>query len=295
LIFIRQFLARAKPLRSSLRAFFALLLWTGAAFAASDAAPPPSLFDPHSRASALGAVPAGPDASKPLRFLTADDYPPFEFVGADGALAGYNVDLARAICTEMKATCTIQPRRWDNLVDALDAGEGDAIIASLRATPANRARLRFTAPYYLTPGRFISLSSAGAVDVRPESLRQATLGVEAGSAHEAFLKEFFARSTLKSFPDRAALLAALRDRKIDLAFGDAVTFAIWMNDPQAGGCCAFQGGPFLEPAFFGEGVGLAVRPDADALRRALNGALQRLDERGALAELYLKYFPIGFY
>jgi polar amino acid transport system substrate-binding protein len=294
-------LARAKLFRSSLRAFSALLLsallpWGGVALAASEpAAPPPSLFDPHSRASAPGALPAGMDVSKPIRFLTADDYPPFEFVGADGTLAGYNIDVARALCAELKANCTIQPRRWDNLIDALDAGEGDAIVASLRATPANRTRLRFTVSYYLTPGRFISLAGASAIDARPEDLRQATIGVEAGTAHEAFLKEFFARSTLKSFPDRAALLAALRDKKIDLAFGDAVSFAIWMNDPHSGGCCVFRGGPFLEPAFFGEGVGMAVRPGDDALRRALNGALQRLDGRGVLTELYLKYFPIGFY
>lgn len=294
--FIRQFPASAKLFRSSLAAFSALLLGGAAAIAASEpVAPPPSLFDPHSRISAPGALPAGVDATKPIRFLTADDYPPFEFVGADGTLAGYNIDLARAICAELKANCTIQPRRWDNLIDALDAGEGDAVVASLRETSANSARLRFTAPYYLTPGRFLSLAGAGGIAVRPEDLRLATIGVEAGTAHEAFLKEFFTRSTLKSFPDRGALLAALREKKIDLAFGDAVSFAIWLNDPHSGGCCVFAGGPFLEPAFFGEGVGIGVRPDADALRRTLNGALQRLDERGVLTELYLKYFPIGFY
>lgn len=250
----------------------------------------PSLYDPHNRLAA-----PAPDSVKTIRFLTADDYPPFEFIGADGALAGFNIDLARALCGELKATCTIQPRRWDNLLDALEAKDGDALVASIKETPATRARARFTSAYYLTPGRFVSLAGAKAFDVRPEALRQATIGVEAGSAHEAFLKAFFARSTVRAFPDRAALMAALRERKIDLAFGDAVSFAIWMNDPRSGDCCVFQGRPFLEPAFFGEGIGVAVRPDDQDLRRALNWALQQLDERGVLTELYLKYFPIGFY
>ncbi|HUO53906.1 MAG TPA: transporter substrate-binding domain-containing protein [Rhodoblastus sp.] len=250
----------------------------------------PSLFDPHNRPVAPAA-----EALKPIRFLTADDYPPFEFLGPDGALAGFNVDLARAICGELKVACAIQPRRWDNLLDALEAKEGDAIIASLKETPATLARARFTSPYYLTPARFVALKAAKEMDARPEALRQATIGVVAGSAHEAFLKKFFARSTVETFADRDALMAALRERKIDLAFGDAVSFAIWMNDPRAQDCCVFRGGPFLEPAYFGEGVGIAVRPDDDSLRRTLNWALQRLDERGALTELYLKYFPIGFY
>jgi polar amino acid transport system substrate-binding protein len=68
-----------------------------------------------------------------------------------------------------------------------------------------------------------------------------------------------------------------------------------MNDAQAEACCAFQGGPYLEPAYFGEGVGMAVRPDDEDLRQALNWALQRLEERGVMTELYLKYFPIGIY
>src|SRR5574337_1289599 len=87
----------------------------------------PSLYDPHNRPAAPGGA-----SPKSIRFLTADDYPPFEFLGADGALAGYNVDLARSICGELKASCTVQPRRWDNLLDALEAKEGDALVASLK-------------------------------------------------------------------------------------------------------------------------------------------------------------------
>ncbi len=250
----------------------------------------PRLFYPHNRQDAPAVC-----AVKQIRFLTADDYPPFEFTAPDGTLAGFNIDLARAICDELKASCTIQPRRWDNLLDAMSEGDGDALIASLRETPAARARLRFTASYYLTPARFMSLAGAGKLEVRPEALRDKTVGVEAGSAHEAFLKRFFAPATIRSFPNRAALLEALRAKKIDLAFGDAATFAIWMNDPRSRNCCVFQGGPFLEPDFFGPGVGIGVRPDEESLRQALNWALQQLDENGKLNELYLKYFPIGFY
>jgi polar amino acid transport system substrate-binding protein len=250
----------------------------------------PSLFDP-------GGRPAAPDPAtlQPIRFLTADDYPPFEFLGADGAIAGYNIDVARALCAELKVSCSIQPRRWDNLLDALEAKEGDAIVASLRESAATRGKARFTAPYYLTPARFVALAGAKTFDIRPEGLRGATVGVEAGGAHEAFLRAFFPNVTLAAFPDRAQVLAALLAGQVDLAFGDAIGLAGWINEQPKAGCCVFQGGPFLEPRFFGEGIGIAVRPDDDRLRQALNWALQRLDERGVMTELYLKYFPIGIY
>ena len=75
-----------------------------------------------------------------IRFLTETDYPPFNFTGADGNPAGFNVDLARAICEEIKVTCTIQMRRFETLVDALSTNRGDAIIASLAVTPEMRAK-----------------------------------------------------------------------------------------------------------------------------------------------------------
>jgi polar amino acid transport system substrate-binding protein len=250
----------------------------------------PSLFDPGNRLAA-----PDPATLKPIRFLTADDYPPFEFLGADGALAGYNIDVARALCEELKISCSIQPRRWDNLLDALDSREGDAIVASLKETAETREKTRFTAPYYLTPARFVAVAGAKRFDLRPEVLRGVTIGVEGGSAHEAFLRAFFPGVTLAPFPDREQLMAALLAGQFELAFDDAIGLAVWINEQPKPGCCVFQGGPFLEPRFFGEGIGIAVRRDDHQLRQALNWGLQRLDERGVMTELYLKYFPVGIY
>ena len=286
--FIRRFRAKTK--------LAAPALWISLALAAAHSPAQaeesfiPNLFDPHQRIEA-------PDhaALKPIRFLTADDYPPFEFIGADGALTGFNIDVARALCRELKINCTIQPRRWDNLLPALTARDGDAIIASLKENAASRQAARFTAPYYLTPARFMALAVNAPLDVRPEALREARIGVGAGSAHAAFLQRFFPHSMIKAFDDQPQLTAALRAGQIDLAFGDGVSFARWMNEPSAQNCCRFVGGPFLEPEFFGEGIRIAVRPEDDKLRLALNWALKRLDEKGVMGELYLKYFPIGIY
>jgi polar amino acid transport system substrate-binding protein len=282
--YIRRIRAKAK--------LAAAALWISLALSPAQAEESfiPNLFDPHQRIEA-------PDlaALKPIRFLTGDDYPPFEFIGADGALTGFNIDVARALCRELKLACTIQPRRWDNLLPALTAKDGDAIIASLKENAASRQVARFTAPYYLTPARFMALAGAAPLDTRPEALRETRLGVVAGSAHAAFLQRFFPRSTIRTFDDQPQLTAALRDGQIDLAFGDGVSLARWMNEPAAQNCCRFVGGPFLEPEFFGEGVGVALRPDDDKLRLALNWALKRLDEKGVMGELYLKYFPIGIY
>ncbi|MBV8848910.1 MAG: transporter substrate-binding domain-containing protein [Methylobacteriaceae bacterium] len=238
-----------------------------------------------------------PDTSglRLIRFITEDDYPPFNFTLPDGTLTGFNVDLGRAICEELQVACTVQARRWDTLIPSLDENRGDAIVASLQINNETRKRVAFTSPYYLTPGRFVTLRSSPLGEAVPEALAGHTIGVVGKSAHSAFLQTFFAKSTIKTFESSQAMRAALRNGEIETLFGDANALSFWLNGTDASGCCAFKGGAFLDPNFFGEGVGIAVRGTNANLRRILDYALAKLAERGVYADLYLKYFPIGAY
>ena len=230
-----------------------------------------------------------------IRFLTEDDFPPFNFALPDGALSGFNVDLARAICEELGVACTIQSRRYDLLISALDENKGDAIIASLGINPQTRARVDFTNPYFRIPARFVKPRNSPFNAAIPEGVAGRTIGVQQGTAHEAYLRAFFPKATIKTFADAAALRAALSKAEIDAGFGDAVGFGLWMNGKDSNNCCAFVGGAFLDEAYFGEGVAIALKRGNIPLRRALDWALARVTERGIYADLYLKYFPIGVF
>lgn len=229
-----------------------------------------------------------------LRFLTDDTYPPFHFALADGTLTGFDVDLARAICEELKIACTIQARRFDLLENALNAGDGDALIASLRIDAASRARFEFTMPYYTTPARFVARAGA-AFEAIPEGLNGKTVGVIGGTAHEAYLKAYFPGVRREAFANRGQLYAALRGGQIDAFFDDAITSSFWLAGKDSNKCCAFRGGPYTDSTYFGEGVGIAVKKGNDNIRRALDYALTDLARRGVYTDIYLKYFPIGFY
>ena len=249
----------------------------------------PSFWDPNRR-------PAKPDTSAIhlIRFVTADDYPPFNFSQADGGLVGFNIDLARAICEELQVACTMQARRWDTLLGALDENKGDALIASVGVNSQTREKMDFTAPYFILPGRFvIRLGHAPAPAATPEKMGAAKVGAVAGSAHEAWLKTYFPKLELKPFEGIEAARAALVRGDIDAVFGDAVSSSVWMNGAAPKNCCAFFGGPFIDADYFGEGLAIGVRKDNPTLRRTLDYALSRLSEKGTYSELYLKYFPVG--
>jgi polar amino acid transport system substrate-binding protein len=248
----------------------------------------PGFWDPRRR-------PERPDLSRiqTIRFLTDTDYPPFDYTGADGNPAGFNVDLARLICDEIKISCTVQARPFATLLDALNDNRGDAVIASIAPTAETRRHADFTDPYYRTPARFVARIDSPIGDVLPERLEGKKIAVIAGTAHEAYLKAMFTEAEVRSYPNAEGARDALRGREVDLLFGDGIALAFWLNGADSAGCCAFRGGPFLESRFFGEGVGIAVKRGNDLMRLTLNWALFQLWEKGSFTDLWLRYFPIS--
>ena len=248
----------------------------------------PGFWDPRRR-------PERPDLSRVtlIRFLTENDYPPFNYAGTDGNPAGFNVDLARMVCEELKIACTIQMRRFDTLIGSLAENRGDAVMASIAITPQTRGRVDFSDAYYRTPARFVSRRELVMDEVKPEQLEGKKVAVVAGTAHEAYLKGLFTEAEPRAYPTAEAARAALVRGEVDLLFGDGISLAFWLNGTDSGGCCAFRGGPFIDSRYFGEGVGIAVRRGNDALRQGFNWALFRLWERGRFSDLWLRYFPIS--
>lgn len=249
----------------------------------------PSFWDPQQRLEK-------PDLAglHTIRFLTEEDYPPFHFAMPDGSLAGFDVDLARAICEELKLACTIQQRRFDLLAGALAADEGDALIAALRIDAENRNTFDFTSPYYTTPARFVARTDA-TFDATPQGLAGKRIGVIKKSAHEAYLGTFFPAVKPVPYDNRMAMYRALKSGDIDAFFDDGIISEFGFLAAEGQNCCSFRGGPFTESRFFGEGVGIAVKKGNYTLRRALDYALASLARNGTYTDLYLKYFPISFY
>jgi polar amino acid transport system substrate-binding protein len=230
----------------------------------------------------------------PIRFLTSGDFPPFNFLDRNGALVGYHIELARAICGVLKTSCTIQMRPFGDLVTALEERRGDAIIAGLKPTRALRATLDFTEAYLGTPARFIGRRGAR-LDDAARGLSGRWVAAVAGSTHLAFILENFPQAKVAAYPGETEARNALRDGAVDFVFGDGVSASFWLNGPASRGCCSFAGAPFVDPAYFGEGLKIAVAASNTRLRRALDVALYDLEERGVMLDLYLRAFPLGFY
>ena len=261
---------------------------TGSAAAQESAVRVPGFWDPRRR-------PERPDTTRltVIRFVTETDYPPFNFAGPDGNPQGFNVELARMLCEELRVSCTVQMRRFETLITALNANQADAAIASMATTPEIRAKVDFTDPYYRTPARFVARRDSSVEDPLPERLEGRKIAVVAGTAHEAYIRALFTEAQALSYPNADVARLALRRGDVDLLFGDAISLSFWLNGTDSDNCCAFRGGPFLDSRYFGEGIGIGVRKGNDLIRLALNWAMFRVWEKGRFTDLWLRYFPIS--
>ena len=232
-----------------------------------------------------------------LRFLTTVDFPPFNFIDKTGRLSGYNIDLLRAICMELKLeqVCEVEAVPWNELISHMNEHGGEAIIAGMNETPETAKSLIFTQSYLRFPARFVSSGNIALTEPVEKDLKKYKIGIVSKSAHEALFAAYFPEVKWQPFENDESLRAALKAKNIDLAFGDGMAFSQWLNDPQSENCCQFVGGAYIAPQFLQSGLRIAVSKDNPQLVEALNYALKSLERKGKLTELYLRYFPISFY
>jgi polar amino acid transport system substrate-binding protein len=256
-------------------------VWPATTFSQTAAQQPDASSDPNRRAA--------------IRFLTESEFPPFNYYDEEGVLTGFNVDLARALCLEVGATCDIQVRPWEELLVTMNRGEADAVIAG--HTPSARLMkvVDFTDSYFSMPARFAARRDSGKLDITPEELDGRRIAVAKGTAHEAYLRAFFRYSTVQAYENPELARDALMTNNADLVFDDGVSLAFWVAGTLSRDCCELKGGPFHEPRYFGDGLAIAVPKRDPALKGLLNRALKRVRASGRFEELVLRYFPNRVY
>jgi polar amino acid transport system substrate-binding protein len=239
---------------------------------------------------------APPDLTKKkLVLLTEDDFAPYSYRTPDGRAAGLSVDLAVSACAAMQVECSVLPKRFAELLPALLAGEGDALISGLRVDAALLKKTSMTRPYYWSTGRFAvhQGSQLRSTDVR--ALAGKRIGYVTGSSHGAFLAQYYARSTLTGFADEAALFAALKANVVDGIFGDNLRISYWLAGQASNSCCKALDSAYVDRDFFSRNLAFLVRKDDTDLAQSFDFALDRLQEDGSTSAIFVRYLPSGFF
>lgn len=222
-----------------------------------------------------------PAGEKQIRIATESSFKPFSYLDASGNLVGFEIDLANALCEEMKAKCDIQSQDWEGLIPGLNAGKYDAIMAGMSATEERAKVVDFSDSYFnntlvLLGKKGVELSAA-ALDGKNIAVQQATVSADHLAANHP-------NAVVKAYDKQDNAYLDLSAGRVDGMMSDIVPALDWLKT-ETGADFEVKG----EPIDINDTVAIALRKD-DALKGEFNAALAKLKENGKYDELVGKYF-----
>ena len=236
------------------------------------------------------ALPAAARDWTVVRFGMDATYPPFESVDPSGAIVGFEVDYAKALCVKMKVSCTFQNQDWDGVIPALLANKFDVIFSSMNMTPARAQRLLFSDMYYATAPVWVTAAGTKSDDVSPTALKGKSVGTQSSTIFAAYLDKLYPGVDIKLYPGGDEPFMDLASGRLDYTVGDILVAEKFMAGHA--GCCRIVTEIPRTPDIFGPGVAAAFRPTDTDLAAMFNKAIAEADADGTYKQIAARYFKI---
>lgn len=219
-----------------------------------------------------------------LRVGMDASFPPFEAVAPDGSLVGFDVELAR----EVSRRLDLEPQfvanlPYDGLYDALTAQRVDVVVSALVVNPARTADFSYSTPYF-DAGEVLVLPQGehtihGMVDVHGHRLAVA-LGTQGDQEARRWARRL-TDLTVVQHQTPAHALRAVETGELDVALVDHVSA---LQAIGAGYNLTIVEEPVVTVPY-----AVAVQRDSQRLLRAINEALEAMDDDGTMDRLVAKW------
>ena len=230
------------------------------------------------------------DPAGKIRIGVEGAYPPFSAVDENGELVGFDIDIARALCAEMKAECELVQQDWDGIIPALLAKKFDAVVASMSVTEERLEQVAFSEKYYKDGGKFMR-RKGDKTKVSYNGLEGKAVGVQRGTVTDKFLTAEFPGVEVRRYDELTNAHLDLQQERIDLVLADQfpqADFAGKNDDVE------LTGPTYTNSKYFGD-IAIAVRKEDDDLREKINAAILAIRENEVYMGINDKYFAHDIY
>ena len=136
--------------------------------------------------------------------------PPWILKNADGKYAGYDIDLANALASDLGVDLKVVETPWSDLKERLLKGDFDLIAAGYANTPERAREIAFSSQTGIASIRMVaSVASLGKKPFKAVAAKGYKIAVLANSTDEAAAREAFPKAEILTFDNTADVLAAL--------------------------------------------------------------------------------------
>ncbi|KAB0681888.1 ABC transporter substrate-binding protein [Aureimonas leprariae] len=244
-------------------------------------------------AGAASADDSGKDWST-IRIGSEGAYPPFNILSPSGELEGFDIDIAKALCDQMKAKCTFVAQDWDGAIPALQNGKFDAFVASMSITEERLKQIDFTNKYYNTPGAVAVAKDSDIKDTSAASLEGKTIGVQGSTTHAQAVTKYFPGAEEKVYPTSEEYKLDMANGRLDAVSDDIVVLSQWLETPD-GACCKILGTLPPDESIYGKGAGIGIRKGDAKLKKMFDDAIVAIRQNGTYKKIQDKYFKFDVY
>lgn len=232
---------------------------------------------------------------KKVRIGVEGAYPPFSYVTPEGDLAGFDIDIAKALGEAMGAEVVLVAQDWDGIIPALLAKKYDAIIASMSITEERKKKVAFSKKYYRTPAKFITKKGA-MPEFSEAALKGKTVGVQRATIHDQYLTDVYGKDVeIKRYGSQDEAYLDLVAGRVDLLLADSVALSDGFLKKEEGKDYEFVGPDLNDRKWFGDGAGIAIRKQDKDLEALFNKAIETIRSNGKYKAIQDKYFDFDVY
>lgn len=217
-----------------------------------------------------------------LIMATNAEFPPFEFVAADGnglcgEFDGIDVAIANEIAKDMGATLEVSNMDFNSIIPAVEAGKADIGIAGMTVTADRLENVDFSDPYWVAV-QTILVDGENTDITSVDTLKGKTVGVVTGYTGDLTLSEIEGIE-LARYQKGIDAVQDLLNGKIDAAVIDSPTAASFIaKNPSLKGITD-------DSVFETEEYAVAIKKGNTELLEKVNATIKRLNDAGEIAKI----------
>ncbi|CAG9621480.1 transporter substrate-binding domain-containing protein [Sutcliffiella rhizosphaerae] len=226
---------------------------------------------------------SGDGDKKVLVMGTSADYPPFEYIDTEVGeeIIGFDVDLAKAITSELGYELEVRDMDFGSLITALKSGNIDLILAGMSPTEERAKQVDFTDIYYTAHHMIVSLKDSNITSV--DDLEGKTVGAQMGSIQYEMAEEIAeeVNITIENRDRIPQIIQDLKTGRFDAAIIEDTVMKGYMEQDEN------LTGFTLDVD--GNGNSIALPKDSE-LTEEFNRVLKEMEENGEMEKLIIKWF-----
>ena len=221
---------------------------------------------------------------KEMTYTMSAAYPPFNFIGDDGKVAGFDIDIANAIAEKLGVKAVPITTEWEGIVASLIAKRSDMIIGSMAITPDREKKVSFTEPYYHGGAQFFAKKGTTLKSI--EDLKNGKVGVVTGTTFHEALDKMDNIDKILQFQSDVDNFKSVDQGRSD---GLVTDFFVGLEAPKKYGVDIEPVGELL----YVENNAIAIRKEDTKLLEVVNQALKDIIADGTYEKISMKWFDIN--